>query len=117
MTCGLQDLMRRHLSEDCVVLLTNIGFAAGGEVLNCNTYDVGLHAAVELRADKLFCIHLDDVQQLALPPWLPLSDAKAMLLEQLKKEDLLSAAVEAVEVGGSGVALTGGRASDGSRPA
>lgn len=37
------------------------GFTAGGEVLNCNTYDVGLHAAVELGAEKLFCLHLDDV--------------------------------------------------------
>jgi amino-acid N-acetyltransferase len=39
------------------------GFTAAGEVLNCNTYDVGLHAAVELGADKLFCLHLDDVVQ------------------------------------------------------
>jgi amino-acid N-acetyltransferase len=32
-------------------------------VLNCNTYDVGLHAAVELGAEKLFCLHLDDVMK------------------------------------------------------
>ena len=43
------------------------GFTAGGEVLNCNTYDVGLHAAVELGADKLFCMHLDDVVQVGDP--------------------------------------------------
>jgi hypothetical protein len=35
-------------------------------VLNCNTYDVGLHAAVELGADKLFCLHLDDVMKVCV---------------------------------------------------
>jgi amino-acid N-acetyltransferase len=52
-------------------------------VLNCNTYDVGLHAAVELGADKLFCLHLSDVDGLHLPPWLPLSDARSMLLNRM----------------------------------
>ena len=52
-------------------------------MLNCNTYDVGLHAAVELRADKLICLHLDDVAALALPAWLPLSDARDMLLRRM----------------------------------
>lgn len=31
-------------------------------MLNPNTYDVGLHAAMELNADKLSCLHLDDVK-------------------------------------------------------
>ena len=52
-------------------------------MLNCNTYDVGLHAAVELGADKLFCLHLSGVDELKLPPWLPLSDARTMLLNRM----------------------------------
>jgi hypothetical protein len=56
-----RDAIRRQLDNDNIVLLSNLGFTAAGEVLNCNTYDVGLHAAVELGADKLICLHLDDV--------------------------------------------------------
>lgn len=52
-------------------------------MLNCNTYDVGLHAAVELGADKLIALHLDEVAGLDLPQWLPLSDARAMLLNRM----------------------------------
>jgi hypothetical protein len=51
------------------------------QVLNCNTYDVGLHAAVDLGAEKLLVVHLDDVQALQLPQWLSLSAAKGMLLQ------------------------------------
>jgi hypothetical protein len=57
-----RDAIRRQLDNDNIVLLSNLGFTAAGEVLNCNTYDVGLHAAVELNADKLICLHLDDVK-------------------------------------------------------
>lgn len=57
-----RDAIRRQLDNDNIVLLSNLGFTAGGEVLNCNTYDVGLHAAVELGADKLICLHLEDVK-------------------------------------------------------
>lgn len=39
-----------QLDAGNVVLLSNLGFTAAGEVLNCNTYDVGLHAAVEVSA-------------------------------------------------------------------
>lgn len=57
-----RDAIRRQLDNDNIVLLSNLGFTAAGEVLNCNTYDVGLHAAMELGADKLICLHLDDVK-------------------------------------------------------
>ncbi len=50
-------------------------------MLNCNTYDVGLHAAMELGADKLLFMHSED---LGLPAWLPLSDAQDMLLNRLQ---------------------------------
>ncbi|WIA33803.1 hypothetical protein OEZ86_006913 [Tetradesmus obliquus] len=54
------DAIRRQLDNENIVLLSNLGFTAGGEVLNCNTYDVGLHASIELNADKLICLHLSD---------------------------------------------------------
>jgi amino-acid N-acetyltransferase len=57
-----RDAIRRQLDNDNIVLLSNLGFTAAGEVLNCNTFDVGLHAAVELGADKLICLHQDDVK-------------------------------------------------------
>jgi len=75
--------IRRHLDDASIVLLSNLGFTSVGEVLNCNTYDVGLHAAVELGADKLICLHLSDVADLGLPQWLPVSAARRMLLDRL----------------------------------
>ena len=39
---------------------------------------------VQLGADKLFNIHMDEVASLRLPPWLPLSDAQQMLMERLQ---------------------------------
>ena len=41
----IQDqLTRGHL-----VLLSNLAYSAAGEPLNCNTYDVATHAAIELK--------------------------------------------------------------------
>lgn len=77
------DAIRRQLDNENIVLLSNLGFTAGGEVLNCNTYDVGLHASIELNADKLICLHLSDVTEMRLPAWLPLSRARDMLLQRL----------------------------------
>lgn len=80
----LKEDIQRQLEGGNVVLLSNLGFTAAGEVLNCNTYDVGLHAAVELGADKLFFLHLDEVTDLQLPHWLPLSEAQNMLIKRLQ---------------------------------
>jgi amino-acid N-acetyltransferase len=44
---------------------------------------VGLHASIELGADKLICLHLNDVTDMDLPQWLPLSQARQMLLQRL----------------------------------
>ena len=60
------------------------GFTAAGEVLNCNTYDVGLAAAVGLEADKIFILHNEEVSKLGLPAWLPLGDAQNMLLKRIE---------------------------------
>ena len=67
------------------VISSRVGYTASGEVLNCNTYDVGLHAAIEVGADKLIYMHTDDnVGELALPRWLPLGDAQDMLMAKLQ---------------------------------
>eukprot|EP00878_Enallax_costatus_P029396 GHUV01031871.1.p1 GENE.GHUV01031871.1~~GHUV01031871.1.p1 ORF type:complete len:184 (-),score=60.57 GHUV01031871.1:25-576(-) len=44
---------------------------------------MGLHASIELNADKLICLHLSDVTDMQLPQWLPLSKARTMLLQRL----------------------------------
>ncbi len=43
---------------------------------------LSVHAS-QLGADKLICLHLDDVAKLELPAWLPLSDARTMLLARM----------------------------------
>lgn len=77
-----------------------IGFTAAGEVLNCNTYDVGLAAAVGLEADKLFILHRDEVSKLDLPAWLPLSDAQSMLLERVEVGERCWCHVRGIGTGG-----------------
>ncbi len=47
----IKDAIRKQLDNGNIVLLSNLGFTAAGEVLNCNTYDVGLHAAIEVRKE------------------------------------------------------------------
>ncbi|EFN52161.1 hypothetical protein CHLNCDRAFT_7287, partial [Chlorella variabilis] len=74
------DPVRRQLSEGNVVLLSNLGYSAAGEVLNCDIYSVAARAAIDLAADKLIVMTTQESQPLDLPLWLPLSDAEAMLL-------------------------------------
>ena len=77
----MKDPIQKQLDLGNIVLLSNLGFTASGEVLNCNTYDVGFHAAVGLKADKLFVLHQEEVQSLGLPAWLPLNDAQVRSLK------------------------------------
>eukprot|EP00887_Chlorella_sp_A99_P006685 scaffold3.g6685.t1 len=67
------DAVNQQLQAGAIVLLTNVGVSASGELLNCNTYDIATHAAVELKADKLICLTGQD--------YLPLEDALAMIQE------------------------------------
>lgn len=64
-----------------VVLLSSLGYSANGELLNCNTFDVAVRAAVECGADKVICLHLDEVARLGLPEWLSVPSAEARLRE------------------------------------
>jgi amino-acid N-acetyltransferase len=73
------DAVRRQLDAGNVVLLSNLGYSAAGEVLNCDTYTVAVRAAVDLAADKLIVATLPAGQPLELPAWLPLSEAEAVL--------------------------------------
>lgn len=77
------EAIHQQLDMGHVVLLSNLGYSASGEVLNCNTFDVATHAAIELKADKIMCITLDEVQSLNMPQWLSLNDAEALINERL----------------------------------
>ena len=45
--------IKRKLSQGDIVLLSSLGFNAAGEVLNCQSFDVALATAIDLKADKL----------------------------------------------------------------
>ncbi|CAL5225511.1 g8341 [Coccomyxa viridis] len=60
------------------LLLSSLAYSAAGEVLNCNSYDVAVHAAVDLKADKFICV-TDGVSEMGLPQWLPLRDAEELI--------------------------------------
>ncbi|MCO5590425.1 hypothetical protein L7F22_044395 [Adiantum nelumboides] len=45
--------IKERLDDNCIVILSNLGFSSSGEVLNCNTYEVATACAIELQADKL----------------------------------------------------------------
>ncbi len=47
-------------------------------MLNCNSFDVATHAAIELQADKFICV-LDGLWDMKLGQWLPLTDAEALI--------------------------------------
>lgn len=49
------DAINVRLDAGDVVVLSNLGNSAAGEVLNCLTWDVASRAALQLHADKLLC--------------------------------------------------------------
>ncbi|KAG1670871.1 hypothetical protein FOA52_000373 [Chlamydomonas sp. UWO 241] len=107
----MADAIRQQLDCGNIVLLSHLGFSAGGEVLNCSAYDVGLAAAAGLHADKLLVQHTGGgMDGLALPAWLPLGDAQQLLTDALSASArdpdgdpaTASAAAALLEGGGSG---------------
>jgi amino-acid N-acetyltransferase len=74
-----RDAVKKQLDSGNIVLLSNLGYSAAGEVLNCDTYTVAVRAAVDLGADKLILMTLPEAQPLDLPAWLPLQDAEGLL--------------------------------------
>lgn len=85
--------IKQQLDAGNIILLTNIGVSAGGELLNCNSYDVATHAAVELQADKLLCLTGEDVRRLKLPHYLPLDDAEALIQDSICSGDTIGECV------------------------
>ena len=79
--------IHQQLDMGHLVLLSNLGYSASGEVLNCNTFDVATHAAIELKADKIMCVTMDDVKSLNMPKWLSMNDAEALIQERLSAID------------------------------
>ena len=55
------------------------GYSAAGEALNCDIWSIAVRAAVDLGADKLFCLTVPESQPFSLPAWVPVSDAEALL--------------------------------------
>lgn len=99
------DAIRRQLDSGNVVLLSNLGYSAAGEVLNCDAYTVACRAAIDLEADKLLCMTLPSTCPMAtLPQWLPLSDAERMLLRMTAPTHLrsLDSALETAEGSSNG---------------
>eukprot|EP00850_Spirogloea_muscicola_P006163 SM000029S10458 [mRNA] locus=s29:246061:251286:- [translate_table: standard] len=73
--------IRERLDNNCIVMLSNLGYSATGEVLNCNTYEVATACAVALGADKLICLldgpMLDERKRLLR--WMTLHEADQLI--------------------------------------
>ncbi len=65
--------VKRQLQMDNIVLLSNLAYNVAGEVLNCNIYDVAVHAAAELQADKIVFSVGSEVSRFNMPPVGPLT--------------------------------------------
>ncbi|CAM6096345.1 unnamed protein product [Calypogeia fissa] len=48
--------IQERLDNNCIVMLSNLGYSSSGEVLNCNTYEVATACAIALQADKMLCL-------------------------------------------------------------
>lgn len=82
------DAIQKQLNGGHIVLLGNLAYSAAGEVLNCDCYSVATQAAIDLQADKLFCLTTPSLQPFDLPHWLPISDAEHLLTSLLQtKQD------------------------------
>lgn len=81
------DAIQKQLKGGHIVLLGNLAYSAAGEVLNCDCYSVATQAAIDLQADKLFCLTTPSLQPFDLPHWLPISDAERLLTSLLEAKD------------------------------
>ncbi|KAL8546461.1 hypothetical protein ACS0TY_006260 [Phlomoides rotata] len=90
--------IRERLDQDCIVLLSNLGYSSSGEVLNCNTYEVATACALALGAEKLICIIdgpiLDEYGKLMR--FLTLQDADMLIRKRAKQSETAANYVKAV---------------------
>ncbi|KAL2528342.1 putative amino-acid acetyltransferase NAGS1 [Forsythia ovata] len=91
--------IRERLDQDCIVLLSNLGYSSSGEVLNCNTYEVATACAMALGAEKLICIIdgpiLDECGRLIR--FLTLQDADLLIRKRAKQSETAANYVKAVD--------------------
>ncbi|KAG9132625.1 hypothetical protein Leryth_023625 [Lithospermum erythrorhizon] len=91
--------IRERLDQECIVLLSNLGYSSPGEVLNCNTYEVATACALALGAEKLICIIdgplLDEGGRLIR--FLTLPDADALIRERAKQSETAATYVKTVD--------------------
>ena len=101
----------QHLSLDCVVLLSPIGFSPTGEAFNLSYQDVATNVAISLNAEKLIYISKNSgisdgnslLRSLSLPQVAELQETT----KDLEHAELLSAASHACEGGVERVHLVG----------
>ncbi|KAG8384265.1 hypothetical protein BUALT_Bualt04G0100400 [Buddleja alternifolia] len=90
--------IRERLDQDCIVLLSNLGYSSSGEVLNCNTYEVATAGAIALGAEKLVNIIdgpiLDECGRLI--SFLTLHDADTLIRQRAKQSETAANYVKAV---------------------
>ena len=78
--------LRARLEAGDVALLSNLGYSAAGELLNCATWEVAAHAAAALQADKLIMFSKaggaghDALSPSTASRWMPLPEAEAALV-------------------------------------
>ncbi|PIN13840.1 Acetylglutamate kinase/acetylglutamate synthase [Handroanthus impetiginosus] len=91
--------IRQRLDQDCIVLLSNLGYSSSGEVLNCNTYEVATACAVALGAEKLICIIDGPIlnENGRLIRFLTLQDADALIRKQAKQSETAENYAKAVD--------------------
>ncbi|KAL3640345.1 putative amino-acid acetyltransferase nags2, chloroplastic [Castilleja foliolosa] len=99
--------IRERLDQDCIVLMSNLGYSSSGEVLNCKyakwplivTYEVATACAVALGAEKLICIIdgpiLDECGRLI--HFLTLQDADMLVRKRAKQSETAANYVKAVD--------------------
>ncbi|XP_075492165.1 putative amino-acid acetyltransferase NAGS1, chloroplastic [Primulina tabacum] len=90
--------IQERLDQDCIVILSNLGYSSSGEVLNCNTYEVATACALALVAEKLICVIdgpiLDESGRLVR--FLSLEDADVLIRERAKQSEIAAKYVKAV---------------------
>lgn len=93
--------IKEQLDQDCIVVLSNLGYSSSGEVLNCNTYEIATACALALGAEKLICIIdgpiLDESERLI--SFLTLHDADKLIRERAKQSETAANYVKAVAQG------------------
>lgn len=91
--------MRKRLDDDCIVILSNLGYSSSGETLNCNTYEVATACALAIEADKLICIIdgpiLDESGRLVR--FLTLEEADMLIRKRAQQSEVAASYVKAVD--------------------